>query len=434
MKFNFKYFPGRVVSSSCAVCGGTDFVLLVLANYPVRLKNGEISPIEILDGACQRCGLVQRIPIPSLADTIAFYRGTSDAVFDLTSEEKFEGDDLSRKIKENQMLYLEAALGSLFPGQELNHIQEIGVFDGAFLLEAKKKGYKVAGFEPSAHCEVASRKLGVDIKNEFFTSESRFSFRPDIVVLLHVLEHISRPIEFIRDVVSASASAGNSSPAIFIEVPNIRKCPSNDLSPFSNVEHLFNFSKSTLSLVLNRAGCDVLSVDEYDDRPIIRMIAMPSRSRDIYSSDSRLMSEGADELEVIKAICAKSEAFLADLESRVQALVGQIGRDRKKVIVYGAGVHTARLFDRFPNLLNYVVAVIDSDGNKVGLTIGGFVVQGVEALSANEHPVLISSYAYQEDISNFLADRFAGTRTYKLYETVVSQESFATASKRGCGT
>lgn len=420
MSFSYKYFPNIKIACACVLCGSRDWEPLVEANYPVR-KNLEPYTIKtIIDAACKTCGLIQRVPMPTVIDLEAFYSGSSEITFDLTSENKYEGDTLSDKIKKDQFDYLVKHLDEISITTVVRNIVEIGTFDGAFLMNAKNAGFNISGFEPSAHCATASKRLGCQLKNEFFSEGSKFAITPDVIVALHVLEHVSDPVIFLKNIKTVSASAGNLNPVLFLEVPNVLAFPTNDLAPFSNYEHTFNYSARTLTMVIEQSGFSVHIIDEYRDRPILRCIARVNK----FVSAAPQISTAKQELEFIVSklkLCSNSLTMLAE---RVANIITKIAASNQKILLYGAGIHTARLLDLQPSLGEHVAGVIDSDHAKWGSIVGGFSVISPECLKAMNFPILISSYAYQEDIYHYIIKNWPDREIFRLYDHVVSHENF----------
>ena len=419
MNFSFEYLPNLKIECNCVLCDSIDLVPLIIANYPVKTKLESYSKTSIVDAGCKNCGLIQRVPMPTAKDLEAFYSGISEITFDLTSEVKYEGDTLSTKIKRNQFDYLIKNLNLLSLIDNSKNIIEIGTFDGAFLMNAKASGFNISGFEPSAHCATASKRLEFQVKNEFFSEKSKFDIKPDVIVALHVLEHVSDPVVFLKNIQTASEAAGNFEPILFIEVPNVLAFPTNDLAPFSNYEHTLNFSASTLRKVLEKSGFEILTLTEYTDRPILRCIARSNKSM-----ITALKIKKNQDLELIVKklkLCSNSLTLLAET---VANIINNIAVSNQKILLYGAGIHTARLLDIHPSLGKYVAGVIDSDRSKWGSIVGGFKVISPECLKKISFPIVISSYAYQEDIHQYIISQSPDREIFRLYDHVISHENF----------
>ncbi|MFQ3664403.1 MAG: class I SAM-dependent methyltransferase, partial [Chloroflexaceae bacterium] len=73
-------------------------------------------------------------------------------------------------------------------------VLEIGCGEGLLLDELRRRGLRVTGIEPSIAASAAARSKGLDVHTGYFPGvpiEGPF----DAVVMSHVLEHLSQPIE-----------------------------------------------------------------------------------------------------------------------------------------------------------------------------------------------------------------------------------------------
>ncbi|OQX12633.1 MAG: hypothetical protein BWK76_17370 [Desulfobulbaceae bacterium A2] len=134
------------------------------------------------------------------------------------------------------------------PGKKL---LEIGVGSGSFLEAAREHGFEVRGCDLSpAICRQAEMKYGVPVycgTLRDITGTGQF----DVVVLNHVLEHVERPVEFLREVERLLLPNG----IAYIAVPN-RACWEACLSGWTSYEpyHLTYFSQQTLAKAVEVAG------------------------------------------------------------------------------------------------------------------------------------------------------------------------------------
>lgn len=137
------------------------------------------------------------------------------------------------------------------------NLLEIGASAGQFLCHIKNEVNKVFAVElDEACCRFISSKFGIDADSNFLEYSIFKNQKFDIICSFQVLEHIEKPIEFIK-VMSQYLKKGGT---IFIEVPNL-----NDplISIWNNqayrnffyhTDHLHYFSENSLLKVIIEAG------------------------------------------------------------------------------------------------------------------------------------------------------------------------------------
>jgi hypothetical protein len=112
---------------------------------------------------------------------------------------------------------------------------------------------------------------------------------------------------------------------------------------------------------------------------------------------------------------SRKQDFIQNLKSKIKPNI-------KKIILYGAGMHTTQLLQT--GLLNNIKidCIVDSNIKKHGMLFEGYEVQSPEILKEKNITVLISSYDSQEEISKYLTDNFPNIIQIKLYDRVISYD------------
>lgn len=142
-------------------------------------------------------------------------------------------------------------------------ILDIGSGPGFFLLNGLKRGWRVKGVEPSIEAATHTQRMGLDVDNIFFTSETAPQLGTfDAINLGEVLEHIPDPAQLLRLVHSRLNEAG----VVCVIVPN-------DFNPFQGAleqhlgyqpwwvappHHINYFDFKSLAGLLRRNGFEVL--------------------------------------------------------------------------------------------------------------------------------------------------------------------------------
>jgi len=138
---------------------------------------------------------------------------------------------------------------------------EIGVGSGSFLEYAKTQGFSPVGCDLSAAiCRRVEASTGIKIHCgplESLSDEQLF----DVVVMNHVLEHVSEPVALLKAVRSRLKPGG----VLHVAVPNLAsweaKMPGwNCYQPY----HLIYFTPQTLRATAEKAGLENLTVSTHE--------------------------------------------------------------------------------------------------------------------------------------------------------------------------
>lgn len=131
---------------------------------------------------------------------------------------------------------------------------EIGVGSGSFLEYAKTCGYSPLGCDLSpAICSRIEQRTGISMHCGYLESLSNQQLF-DVVVMNHVLEHVSDPVALLKAVRSRLKRGG----LLHLAVPNVgsweARLPGwNSYEPY----HLLYFTPQTLQLAAERAGFEI---------------------------------------------------------------------------------------------------------------------------------------------------------------------------------
>lgn len=194
-------------SLNCQACQSTDVVpIFESSNCPrashkfSREPQATDSRVPIAVYSCRACGVVQLDRPYEEAYADDYQRNTS-----------FSPSAL-RFMKEHVELIRMAAK----PDPDATAL-EIGCGDGTF-LKLLSGHYRVQGVEPSRAAATLARDKGLEIRNEYFESQSIGS-QFDVVVLRFVIEHIFEIHRFLEGLRTIVKPGG----IVAIEVPNYAK-------------------------------------------------------------------------------------------------------------------------------------------------------------------------------------------------------------------
>jgi 2-polyprenyl-3-methyl-5-hydroxy-6-metoxy-1,4-benzoquinol methylase len=131
---------------------------------------------------------------------------------------------------------------------------EVGCGPGLMLAALHRRGWRVLGIERNeAVAEAARRATGIEIvatRVESLPPDARF----DLIIMFHVLEHISEPVELLRECAKRLLPGGR----LIMNVPNFSSWQSRFAgSKWLHLDvprHLVHFTPQTLGTTLEKAG------------------------------------------------------------------------------------------------------------------------------------------------------------------------------------
>jgi SAM-dependent methyltransferase len=201
---------------------------------------------------CRRCGLVYQNPRPTLKEIAAYYQrgyweNRGRVVLHATQPVTDASRDRGRAVVNWIRPFVES--------QDL--VVEIGCGHGEIISYVHKQlGCRVVGVEPShAQAEAAAKRFGIEVIESDLEGLDLAGRRAKVLILSHVAEHFHDPrAAFVR---CGDALVDNG--WIVVEVPNILYPNTNKrLSKWLSMEHMYYFSRRTLSRVLLEAGYQIV--------------------------------------------------------------------------------------------------------------------------------------------------------------------------------
>ncbi len=151
--------------------------------------------------------------------------------------------------------------------QDTDLIAEFGCGDGANLVPWREDGFSVIGIEFDGGMVEFGRSKGLDLVHGDFMTHDLVGARPKLVILSHLLEHVTDMNAVLNRIHSVLDPYGY----LFIEVPGVRgQGLGRPLSSF-DVEHNYYFDLESLSSALRKNRFSVAYGDEY-----IRVICRPA--------------------------------------------------------------------------------------------------------------------------------------------------------------
>jgi SAM-dependent methyltransferase len=152
---------------------------------------------------------------------------------------------------------------------------DVGAGKGEFVRVASAAGWNAEGIEPSAALAHDARAHGANVRAGYLDPKANLPTGAfDAVTLLHVLEHVDKPVDMLRSLQPYLTPGG----VIFVEVPNCDSYLlrfvdfyyaarglrwSSRLSPFHPPYHRWGHSRKSLVYALKQSGYSVKEVGTF---------------------------------------------------------------------------------------------------------------------------------------------------------------------------
>lgn len=228
--------------NDCEACGTTDY-------QPVYLARRHTDIV-----ACTSCGLTwNRAMLAS--DAQAYYESDYRSEF----HDDLNANGFTRTFLVSMLT--RAACLHEFLGDDLTpgtrHL-DVGCGEGTFLAFSRDRGAKTTGMELDDRLtRFAKQRYGLTVHRGTLDHVKLPVGGYDLVSLVHVVEHLTHPIDTLRQVKPLLASGGR----LLIEVPNLSR-PWQKPRTFFFREHSFYFTVQTLQRIVALAGFQPVRVAE----------------------------------------------------------------------------------------------------------------------------------------------------------------------------
>ena len=233
----------------CNLCGADDSIIVFPKGY------AQLHQIV----RCRKCGLMYANPQEHI-DCDDFASRNPTEVYDPDSP----GNRQYYQKQQTQLPDNERALrvlNQLFP--ERGRLLEVGCFAGIFLNRIHADGWQVTGLEPELSVARYTRqKYGLEIVEGTLPNAGLPESSFDVVVLLHVIEHMPDPSGSVRDIRRLLRPGG----VLVVETPRFNSLMFKILGrrerSIQNCQgHIFFFTEATLKGILERNGFKVLKTE-----------------------------------------------------------------------------------------------------------------------------------------------------------------------------
>jgi len=244
----------------CGLCGSGQGDLLFYA------KGCDLAGRRWSVVRCTRCGLVRTEP--QVADPVRMEESIFQSYHLIKSEERSKGPKPSRWQTYFQRR-LESRLGEIFPERlrllrryaPKREIYEIGCGDGSFLKFLAEREWAVDGVDLAENAiQEAERRHGLKLHCGAFQKMRYPSNSFPLVALYAVLEHVDKPVLFLKEVHRVLTQDG----LLVFLVPNFQSIQSklfrHDSYLLRLPQHLYHYTPGTLRTLLEKCSFTIVKI------------------------------------------------------------------------------------------------------------------------------------------------------------------------------
>lgn len=241
-------------TNNCHACGEPAPVINITGNLSSVTSDCRPWSKQAEIAVCRSCGLSQKRITPEWVKEVENIYGSYTMYSQGGGAEQasFESESGVTQARSEKIIEALASL-SLLPNQ--GKMLDVGCGNGHMIRSFQNKfpDWKLAGQEwDDRHAKIVREIPNV---TDFFTSfpdDHVKSF--DLISMVHVLEHIVDPANYLRKLIGLLRDGG----LLLIEVPNLRRNP-YDIAIFDHCSH---FTASSLRTVLAEAGFEISWISE----------------------------------------------------------------------------------------------------------------------------------------------------------------------------
>jgi 2-polyprenyl-3-methyl-5-hydroxy-6-metoxy-1,4-benzoquinol methylase len=206
---------------------------------------------------CRKCCLVFVNPQPKVSEIEQYYKQEGPSSAAEWMKVLLNPADQAWRIE-----YFSEILDLLQKQIPAGRLLDIGCSVGTFMELAEQRGYECQGIElEKTAFEYAKEQRGLTVIRKTLAEAALETGAFDVVTMLGVLEHLSKPKEALREVARVLRVGG----AVAVIVPNVYSLAvmfmHKTCRTFSGRNHLTYFSIKTLNQMLQECGFGVRHID-----------------------------------------------------------------------------------------------------------------------------------------------------------------------------
>ena len=277
---------------------------------------------------------------------------------------------------------------------------EIGCGRGEYLSLMRQFGAEAYGLEQAEESVVQCVKNGLKVSKGFVESSAyKLDHAPfDAFYILNFLEHLPDPNSTIRGIYNNLSDDAVG----LVEVPNFDMILRNNLFSEFICDHLFYFTRETLSTTLRLNGFEIIDCNEVWYDYIISAIVHPMKSS--VAGMAKPLFHGVKKRERLDI--SHFYKYQAQLKNEIEEYIRPF-KD-KKVAIWGAG-HQALTIISLINLADKIKYVVDSAVFKQGKYTPATHIPIVSPDALDSDPidaVIVMAASYSDEITGIIRQKF----------------------------
>lgn len=235
-------------------------------------------------------------------------------------------------------------------------VVEIGAGNGHFLkaiAKQKPQGRYIA-YDPNGLLDTEEGLI--EFYAELFDPAIHMGqYRPDLIIVRHMLEHLENPLAFVQTLGFAADWEGLNT-ALFVEVPCIDRVFETGRTVDFFYEHNSHFTTASLGRLLGRSHAQIEQIARGYEEEVVYAYARLG-----HCEAGRLITDNA------KFFYTQAHTMDTQVSSQLNALASS----GKKVAVWGGTGKAATFINRYGVDKDRFPTVVDSDSDKAGTYVPG---------------------------------------------------------------
>ncbi len=351
-----------VSKKKCQACGSANFIEFYTASRELELPGSQKFIFDQQLESCYKCGLVRQRENSSYSDSQLgkYYTSTPRTPLNPGTLDK-KDKRIKNALQRLNFIKRQKPKGTLL---------EAGFGDGVFLNEARKI-YNCTGIDPSEGYSYVKEYLigkGVNIHGgalNSFSSKAAF----DVVCSFLVLEHIKDPLTFIGQLKKHLKPNG----VLIIEVPDISRYKLFNTESMLTHEHVYHYTIGTLSLLLAKAGLQLI---DYNNKNFTYGFSLIAAFKPKKEPTVKMNISGFEPLAMFGEFIHMREQYRFTMAKKLEELIAFEKASGRKIAVYGTGFLFNFAVERCGLIIDNIDYLYDDTPEKSGSKIGPRMVSG----------------------------------------------------------